>query len=106
MSTPTWKKAQRQIEHANQKREKELAKIFAPVKKSRKVFEAYKPPIAQHRMTQRHPSLMSHGGNCSKREINVYTGDYMVGIATMHKSNLVPVGRGDNPVDYSTMRRS
>jgi hypothetical protein len=35
----------------------------------------------------------------------VYTGDYIIGIATMHKSNLVPVGRGDNPVDYATMRR-
>lgn len=106
MSTPAWKKAQRQIEHAKQKRENELAKLFAPVKRTKKTFEAYKPSRPTHRMTQRHPSLMSNGGNTSKRETKVYSGDYMVGIATMHKSNLVPVGRGDNPVDYSTMRRS
>lgn len=37
---------------------------------------------------------------------NSYSGTYIVGIATMHKSNLVPVGSGDNPEDYSTMRRS
>ena len=37
---------------------------------------------------------------------NSYSGTYIVGIATMHKSNLVPIGSGDNPEDYSTMRRS
>ena len=35
-----------------------------------------------------------------------YTGDYIVGIATMHKSNMVPVGRGDDPKEYAKMRRS
>lgn len=106
MSTPAWKKAQRQAEHAKQKQEKELAKLFAPVKRTKKVFEAYKPEKSTHRSTSRVPSLMSSGGNCAKRETKVYSGDYMIGIATMHKSNLVPVGRGDNPVNYSTMRRS
>lgn len=43
---------------------------------------------------------------CNKTENPIYTGDYIVGIATMHKSNAVPVSRNDNPVDYSTMRRS
>jgi hypothetical protein len=41
-----------------------------------------------------------------KLEVKHYTGDYMIGIATMHKSNLVPVGRDTNPTDYSTMRRN
>jgi hypothetical protein len=42
----------------------------------------------------------------TKKESLKYTGDYIIGIATMHKSNLVPVGRGDNPKDYATMRRN
>ena len=42
----------------------------------------------------------------AKPDSNSYSGTYVVGIATMHKSNAVPVGRDDNPEDYSTMRRS
>jgi len=44
-------------------------------------------------------------GYASKKASPQYSGDYIVGIATMHKSNLVAVGKGDDPVSYSTMRR-
>ena len=44
-------------------------------------------------------------GACPVRPKREYTGDYIVGIATMHKSNLVPVGRKTDPKDFSTMRR-
>ena len=40
-----------------------------------------------------------------KREANEYSGDYIVGLATMHKSNIVPVGRGDSAEEYAKMRR-
>ena len=40
-----------------------------------------------------------------KRKVNEYSGDYIVGIATMHKSNLVPVGRGQSPEELAKMRR-
>lgn len=40
-----------------------------------------------------------------KKKRNEYSGDYIVGIATMHKSNLVPVGRGDDVKAYTKMRR-
>ena len=36
---------------------------------------------------------------------NSYSGTYIRGIAQMHKSNAVPVGKDDNPEDYATMRR-
>lgn len=36
---------------------------------------------------------------------NSYSGTYIQGIAQMHKSNAVPVGKDDNPEDYATMRR-
>jgi hypothetical protein len=40
-----------------------------------------------------------------KRKANQYSGDYITGLATLHKSNTVPVGRGDNPEIYAKMRR-
>ena len=40
-----------------------------------------------------------------KARVNEYSGDYIVGLATLHKSNTVPVGRGDNPEIYAKMRR-
>ena len=58
------------------------------------------------RETVRLPSLSSQGGNTTKKESPKYSGDYLVGIATMHKSNMVAVGKGDCPISYSTMRRS
>lgn len=40
------------------------------------------------------------------KEKPVYSGTYVKGLATMHKSNITVVGSGDNPVNYATMRRS
>lgn len=40
-----------------------------------------------------------------KARVNEYSGEYIVGLATLHKSNTVPVGRGDNPEIYAKMRR-
>jgi len=42
----------------------------------------------------------------ARPDSNSYSGTYITGIAQMHKSNAVPVGKGDNPEDYATMRRS
>jgi len=41
-----------------------------------------------------------------KKTRNVYSGTYIPGLATMHKSNTVPVGRGDDAKAYAQMRRS
>lgn len=40
-----------------------------------------------------------------KRKANEYSGDYIVGLATMHKSNIVPVGKGNSAEDFAKMRR-
>ena len=45
-------------------------------------------------------------GNTTIRQSNTYTGDFIVGIATMHKSNFVPVTRNQDGKDYATMRRN
>jgi hypothetical protein len=80
------------------------------VKSKKKEFVSYvsEKPATPTRNDIRHPSLSSFDNSrCGVlKEKMVYSGDYMIGIATMHKSNLVPVGRGDNPKDYATMRRS
>jgi hypothetical protein len=44
-------------------------------------------------------------GTGSKRETVKYTGDYVTGIATMHKSNAVPVTNGEHAKDIARMRR-
>ena len=77
-------------------------------KSVKKPFQAYVPDKSKLRDETNYPSrtTASNPGAGSLKEKMVYSGDYMIGIATMHKSNLVPVGRGDNPTDYATMRRS
>jgi hypothetical protein len=45
-------------------------------------------------------------GNGSKKDANVYTGDYIKGIATMHKSNAVPIFSDEEAKAISTMRRN
>lgn len=44
--------------------------------------------------------------NCGKKESMKYTGDLITGIATMHKSNAVPVMKGTTQaIDIARMRR-
>lgn len=44
-------------------------------------------------------------GNGFRKEAKVYTGSNLLGIATMHKSNMVPVFRKEDAVHISQMRR-
>jgi hypothetical protein len=110
MSTPKHIKAARQEQQRREKEKRQLEKLFQfskPVK--RKEFQPYVPEKTYRRETTEYASLKTTSnvsGSCTKKEQQQYTGTYIMGIATMHKSNLVPVGRGDNPVDYATMRRS
>jgi len=51
-------------------------------------------------------NLSNNVGNGFKRHENTYTGDEIAGIATMHKSNLVPVRKDSNDAkDIARMRR-
>jgi len=72
-------------------------------------FTEYKPApsIAQERAseTNRYPSFnpapRKTGGD--KRESPRYTGDYVIGIATLHKSNAVPVTNKKYATEISEM---
>lgn len=51
------------------------------------------------------PSLGDGIGNAVKKDRNEYTGDKMIGVACMHKSNLVPIFNDEAAVEVANMRR-
>lgn len=116
MSTPKWLKEKRVEAQKKASLEKKHKELFAiNPKKIKSEFKVYEPKATYSYIAsklQRFPSFTAEAnsqqlfGNCSKVERKQYSGDYIIGIATMHKSNLVPIGRGDDPKDYSTMRRN
>jgi hypothetical protein len=61
--------------------------------------------LNSHRLNSNFPSKDSGIGNASKKEVNVYTGDKMIGIGNLHKSNLVPVFKDEEAKDLASMRR-
>ena len=67
----------------------------------------YKFPTDYGRTTPHIPSLsiVSSPDACAKRDNRKYTGTLVKGIATMHKSNAVPVIDEEQMKDISRMRR-
>ena len=78
--------------------------------KEEKEFKPYVPSYQQNvRDTKSYPSLQTSDvipTHCARPERKEYTGDLIVGIATMHKSNAVPVMRGTKQAEeIAKMRR-
>jgi hypothetical protein len=106
-------------EHARKARElddswKELQKkwgIEAEEKKRVRAMSApslsgnYSLKIPEGRNTTAHIRSVDTGGNATLAPAKVYTGTMVKGIATMHKSNAVPVFSDEQAVDISRMRR-
>jgi len=65
---------------------------------------SYKLSIPSGRDTRHIPSRNT-GGNATLAAPKVYTGTKVKGIATMHKSNAVPVFSDEEAVEISRMRR-
>lgn len=82
----------------------DILKKYEPKKKA-EASQAYKAPKPFRRETDFVPSLGSHQGDCSKQQQQTYTGSAMMGIATLHKSNAVPVFSQEDAVEISRMRR-
>ena len=77
----------------------------APVRKvARKVYTAPINPNMQ-RSSRDIPSVDSGKGSATLPPVKQYTGDKMIGIGTMHKSNMVPIFSDQEAKDISTMRR-
>lgn len=51
-------------------------------------------------------SLMTTGGSTAKTKPKIYTGTKIIGIATMHKSNMVPIFNEEAAVEVAQMRRN
>lgn len=62
-------------------------------------------PNIYRRTTPYYPSLNTNEYVAVKKPIPQYTGNVIIGIATLHKSNAVPVTRKQDAVDISQMRR-
>ena len=106
-------------EHARKAREQEeswkaLQKKWAievEDKKKKRAMTAdslsgsYSLKIPEGRNTTAHIKSVDTGGNATLRPSPVYTGTKVKGIATMHKSNAVPVFSDEEAVDISKMRR-
>jgi hypothetical protein len=101
---PGWR--EREEEHRKWLMKHGIDPDAKPSKK--KAFEPYKPQREPYRReTPNYPSLSNKmDGYAPKKESPKYTGDLIVGIATMHKSNAVPVMRNTSEAeDIAKMRR-
>ena len=104
----TFKKAKNHSSAASKKALFEYEQWLAKHGVSKKPVSkgVYKPPVVVRRESNRAPSLDTGIGNATKPiEGKQYTGSKMIGIATMHKSNLVPVFQEENCVELAGMRR-
>lgn len=91
---------------------KELLKrqgIEAEAKKRERAMRApaldYKLSTPVGRTNTHHIPSRDTGGNATLAAPKVYTGTKVKGIATMHKSNAVPVFSDEEAVEISRMRR-
>ena len=79
-------------------------KVVKEIKRSLK--DVYKLEIPAGRNTTAHiKSVDTGGGSATVAPPKVYTGTKVKGIATMHKSNAVPVFSDEEAVDIAKMRR-
>jgi len=79
-----------------------------PTKKAvKRKFEPYVPSKTYIRETPDYPSVTTSpaADSCSKPTRTEYTGTLVKGIATMHKSNAVPIINDQEAKDISNMRR-
>lgn len=78
------------------------------VQKTSKVVAKYESTTVIRRVSSldNAPSLDSGLGSTSYRESPRYTGDSMIGIGQLHKSNAVPVFRKEDAEDQAKMRRN
>lgn len=77
--------------------------------KKKKEFVPYEATKSYVRDTKEYPSLKTADaipGGGTKKESQKYTGDLIIGIGQMHKSNAVPIMRDTNQaIEIAQMRR-
>jgi hypothetical protein len=95
----SWKELQKKwaVDAEDKKRSRALAAL--------PLSSTYRLTIPEGRNTTAHLKSVDTGGNATLKPPKVYTGDKVKGIATMHKSNAVPVFSDEEAIDISKMRR-
>lgn len=86
-----------------------LSPNFSGSKKTKLKVKPSKIPtltIDPRRSTKHIPSVDTGGQHLTGRTSKMYTGTKVLGIATMHKSNAVPVFAAEDAVEISQMRRN
>lgn len=121
LSTTGKKKGKQKFASAEHKRQAEQADadwkdlqkrwgVEADDKKRKRALAApslaghYSLSIPEGRSTA-HIKSVDTGGNATLKPAKQYTGTKVKGIATMHKSNAVPVFSDEEAIDISRMRR-
>jgi len=61
--------------------------------------------VDPRRLTNHIPSVDTGQGIAAKKTVQQYTGDAMIGIGQLHKSNAIPIFQAEDAVDISKMRR-
>ena len=95
----SWKELQKKwaVELDDKKRRRGLA--------AESLSKSYSLKIPEGRNTTAHIKSVDTGGNAVLKASPIYTGTKVKGIATMHKSNAVPVFSDEEAQDISKMRR-
>ena len=95
----SWKELQKKwaVELEDKKRRRGLA--------AESLSKSYSLKIPEGRNTTAHIKSVDTGGNAVLKASPIYTGTKVKGIATMHKSNAVPVFSDEEAQDISKMRR-
>jgi hypothetical protein len=83
----------------------EIVKKYQPKKPLKIKTVTTIQPEQYIRQTKHYPSLNTGNTAATKAPPKVYTGDKVLGIATLHKSNAVPVFNNTEAVEISKMRR-
>ena len=89
------------------KKQQEWEQLTVVTKRGIHKRKSLSPSIPSHRATTKDiPSLnLNIPGAVSSKPSLQYTGTNMIGIATMHKSNAVPVFSNQQALELSNMRR-
>ena len=95
----SWKELLKKHNIEQEDRKRSRAMTAAPLSST------YKLTIPEGRNTTAHLKSVDTGGNATLKAPKVYTGTKVKGIATMHKSNAVPVFSDEEAVDIAKMRR-
>jgi len=111
MSTSKRAKEARQKAQAAAKKQRQLeAQGFSKVaKKRKKDFTDYVPKNEAYRPDEKQYSSVKTSGSpaeCARPNSKQYTGDFIRGIGTMHKSNAIPVVDPEFMKDLARMRRN